>query len=77
MKNFILPLVLVVLCSIKIYDMLGQLVRTLYSGVTQRGTYTVQWAGLNNAGSKLSSGSYICRMTAGDFVQSKKMILLK
>jgi len=63
--------------TLRIYNMLGQEVRTLFTGVTQRGTYTVQWDGLNNAGSKMSSGSYIYRMTAGDFVQSKKMILLK
>jgi hypothetical protein len=63
--------------TIKIYDMLGQEIRTLFSGVTQRGTYTVQWDGLNNTGSKMSSGTYIYRMTTGDFVQSKKMMLLK
>jgi len=63
--------------TIRIYDMLGQLVRTLYSGVTQRGTYTVQWNGLNDTGLQMSSGSYIYKMIAGDFVQSKKMQLLK
>jgi hypothetical protein len=62
---------------ISIYDMLGQEVRTLYTGEVQRGTYSVQWDGLNNSGSKMSSGSYIYRMIAGDFVQSKKMILMK
>jgi hypothetical protein len=62
---------------ISIYDMLGQEVRTLYTGEVQRGTYSVQWDGLNSSGSKMSSGSYIYRMVAGDFVQSKKMILMK
>ena len=62
---------------ISIYDMLGQEVRTLYAGEVQRGTYKVQWDGLNNAGSKMSSGSYIYRMVAGEFMQSKKMILMK
>jgi len=63
--------------TLKIYDMLGQEIRTLFTGVTERGTYTVQWDGLNNTGSKMSSGTYIYRMTTGDFVQSKKMMLLK
>ena len=63
--------------TVRIYDMLGQEIRTLFAGVSQRGTYTVQWDGLNDSGTKMSSGSYIYRMTAGDFVQSKKMILLK
>jgi hypothetical protein len=63
--------------TIKIYDMLGQEVRTLFTGEVLRGTYTTEWDGMNDAGVKMSSGSYIYRMTAGDFVQSKKMILLK
>ena len=63
--------------TIKIFNMLGQEVRTLYAGQVLRGTYNVQWDGLNNSGKKMSSGAYIYRMTAGDFVQSKKMILLK
>ncbi|RKY97837.1 MAG: hypothetical protein DRQ13_04185 [Ignavibacteriae bacterium] len=63
--------------TIKIYDMLGQEVRTLFAGEVVRGTYTANWDGLNDAGIKMSSGSYIYRMIAGEFVQSKKMILLK
>jgi len=63
--------------TIKIYDMLGQEVRTLFAGEVTRGTYTANWDGLNDAGIKMSSGSYIYRMIAGDFVQAKKMILLK
>ncbi|QQS35326.1 MAG: T9SS type A sorting domain-containing protein [Ignavibacteriales bacterium] len=62
---------------IKIYDMLGQEVRTLFSGQVEGGTYKVQWDGLNNSGQQISSGSYIYRMTAGEFVQTKKMIMLK
>ena len=63
--------------SIKIYDMLGQEVRTLFAGEVMRGTYSAEWDGLNDAGMQMSSGSYIYRMIAGEFVQSKKMILLK
>jgi len=63
--------------TIKIFDMLGREIRTLFAGEALRGTYTVEWDGLNDAGFKMSSGSYIYRMIAGEFVQSKKMILLK
>jgi len=63
--------------TVKIYDMLGQEVRTLFTGEVVRGTYTTNWDGLNDAGTKMSSGSYIYRMIAGEFTQSKKMILLK
>lgn len=63
--------------TIKIYDMLGQEVRTLFTGEVMRGTYSVQWDGLNESGMRMSSGSYIYRMISGDFVQSKKMVLVK
>jgi hypothetical protein len=63
--------------TIKIYDMLGQVVRTLFAGEVLRGTYSANWDGLSDTGIQMSSGSYIYRMTAGEFVQSKKMILLK
>ena len=63
--------------AIKVYDMLGREIRTLFSGEVNQGHHTITWDGLNNNGSKMSSGSYIYRMTAGDFVQTKQMILLK
>ena len=63
--------------TVKIYDMLGQEVRTLFAGEVLRGTYTVDWDGMNNAGVQMSSGTYVYRMIAGEFVQSKKMLLLK
>jgi hypothetical protein len=65
------------LVTIKVYDMLGQAVVDLYSGNAQAGTYTLNWNGKDNSGNAVSSGSYIYKMTAGDFVQSKKMTFLK
>jgi len=63
--------------TVKIYDMLGQEVRTLFASEVMRGTYSVEWDGMNDSGMQMSSGSYIYRMIAGDYVQSKKMVLLK
>ncbi len=63
--------------TVKIYDMLGQEVRTLFAGEVLRGTYTVNWDGLNDAGEQMSSGSYIYRMIAGEFMQAKKMVFVK
>jgi hypothetical protein len=51
--------------TVKIYNMLGQEIRTLFSSQVQRGNYSVQWDGMNDAGVKMSSGTYIYRMTAG------------
>lgn len=63
--------------TIKIYNMLGQEVKTLLSEEVKAGRHNVNWNGENNFGIKVSSGTYIYRITAGEFVQAKKMILLK
>jgi photosystem II stability/assembly factor-like uncharacterized protein len=58
--------------SIKVYDLLGREISTLVNENKPVGNYSVQF----NA-SKLVSGVYFYRMHAGDFVQTKKLILLK
>jgi hypothetical protein len=63
--------------SIKIYNMLGQEIKTLYSGDRGAGTYTVQWNGDNNFGRSVASGTYIYRVVTGQNVVTKKMVLLK
>ena len=63
--------------TIKIFNMLGQQVRTLFSGQVDGGKYRAEWDGMNDAGVQMSSGNYIYRMISGNFVQSKKMVLVK
>ena len=58
--------------SLKVYDMLGKEVATLVNGTKDAGSYEVNF----NA-SNLASGVYIYKIQAGNFVQSKKMMLLK
>ena len=65
------------LVTVKVHDMLGQEITTLFSENVSAGVKTLNWNGKDNNGNDMSSGSYICRMTAGDFSQSVKMILLK
>ena len=62
---------------LKIYNMLGQEVKTLVNGQRNAGTYNVQWKGDNDFGQKVSSGTYIYRVIAGANIFTKKMILLK
>jgi len=63
---------------LRIYNMLGQLVRTLVNGDQTPGYKKVVWDGLNDHGVKVASGIYIYRIKAGkDFVKAKKMILMK
>jgi hypothetical protein len=64
--------------SIRIYNSLGQLVRTLISGETmEAGAHSVKWDGSDERGSRVSSGAYFYSLQAGDFVSTKKSILLK
>lgn len=60
------------LVTLRIYDIAGREVASLVNEIKTAGTYDVKW----NA-SGLSSGIYIYRLQAGDFVQSKKMTLIK
>ena len=63
--------------TLKIYNMLGQEIKTLVSGDKSAGVYNVQWNGKDNYGSPVASGTYIYRVIAGSNVVSKKMILLR
>jgi hypothetical protein len=58
--------------SLTVYDVLGREVATLVKEVKHPGMYTVQFDG-----SGLASGVYFYRLQAGDFVASKKLLLLK
>ena len=62
---------------IKIYDILGSEVKTLLNQEMSPGTFNVTWNGDNNFGKKLTSGVYFCRMEAGAYIQTIKLMLLK
>ena len=63
--------------SIVVYDMNGAEVRTLVSEFKSPASYSVTWNGLNNNGQSVSSGKYVCRMSAPGFSETKSMTLLK
>jgi hypothetical protein len=63
--------------SIKVYNAMGQLVRTLRDGRVQPGRYSVHWDGTNGSGEKVSSGVYFYKMDAGKFQATRKMLILK
>ena len=63
--------------TLRIYDILGREVKTLISTEQNSGTHNVQWNGDNNFGNKVSSGIYLYRIKAANFVMTKKMIMLK
>jgi hypothetical protein len=64
--------------ELRIYNIRGQLVRTLIEGAPhQKGEYQVIWDGKNDSGRPVTSGVYFYRMTTPDFDQFNKMLLLK
>ncbi len=63
--------------SLRVYNVLGQEVRRLFSGLQQGGVYRVIWDGKDEQGNDAGSGIYIIRLETGAFVQSRKMTLLR
>ena len=60
----------------EIVNVIGQVVYD-FSRFYSAGSHTIYWDGSSNSGQTVGSGVYYYRITAGDFVSSKKMILLK
>jgi FlgD Ig-like domain len=63
--------------TVKIYDLLGNEVKTLVSGNQIAGLHQTSWNGDNNSGNKVASGTYIYTLKSNDGFTAKKMTLLK
>lgn len=64
--------------TLEVYNVLGVRIRTLLAGQTKSaGFYAMSWDGKDDAGASMSSGIYLYRVSAGTFIASKKMTLLK
>ena len=62
---------------LKIFNTLGQEVRTLINSSFEPGNHTVRWNAKDNKGQFVPGGIYFYQLTAGNLVQTKKMTLLK
>nr|MBN2276207.1 hypothetical protein [candidate division Zixibacteria bacterium] len=62
---------------IDIVNILGQKVATVVDEVKSAGSYQVVWNGMADNGARVSSGIYLCFMQAGDYVETRKMMLMK
>jgi hypothetical protein len=60
-----------------IFSLTGERVRTLADEDVQAGGYAVRWNGRDDAGRQVESGTYMYRLSAGDFVATRRMVLLK
>jgi hypothetical protein len=63
--------------SLKVYNLSGQLVRSLVSGKEKAGYKHVSWDGRSENGSRTSSGVYFYRLEAGSFTATRKMVVVR
>jgi len=63
--------------NLAVYNSLGQKVRVLADGPRSAGLHAVMWDGRDEAGRSVSSGVYFCRMQAGKYQQTRKMLFAR
>ncbi len=63
--------------EVKVYDILGQSVKTLFKGISNEGMNRISWNGLSDSGGKVASGRYFYLLRVSGKIESKKMIMLK
>ena len=62
---------------IAVYDVAGRVVCVLRDEAMDGGRHEVVWNGKNGNNTTAAPGIYFCRLVAGDFVQTRKMVLLR
>ena len=65
------------LVNITVYDMMGRVVKTLINSSQTAGFKSIQWNATNDRNEPVSAGLYLYTIQAGEFRQTKKMVLLK
>jgi len=63
--------------ALEIYNVLGQQVSRTNLGYLEAGLHTLEWDGKAETGEAVSSGVYFYRLLAGDFIKTRKMMLLR
>lgn len=63
--------------SLKVYDICGHLIKTLYDGVRQPGSYTASWSGEDENGKQLPNGIYLYRLSSRQGSVTQKILFLK
>lgn len=60
-----------------VFNIRGQELVTLQAASKPPGNYEVQWSGMDQSGKQVSTGVYFCRLTAGQYSKTIKMVFLK
>jgi hypothetical protein len=63
--------------NVAVYDLRGRLVRKLVDEQKTPGRYQIHWDGRDDRGQEVSSGVYLYRITAGEFVSTRKMVMVQ
>jgi len=63
--------------KVRVFNMMGQLVRTLVDGQMSAGTHRVTWDGTDHTGKTVATGLYMYTLEYGNFKQVKRMTLVK
>jgi parallel beta-helix repeat protein len=63
--------------TLKVYNITGQLVKTLVDEEKSLGTYTVTWDGRNNSNEEVASGIYFYELKSNNLKETKRMVLIK
>jgi len=63
--------------ELAVYDLSGRVVKTLVNGAVEAGIHSIEWNGLDEAGSPAPSGVYFYKLRAGEFEQSRKLVVTR
>lgn len=63
--------------KLQVFNLRGQVVRTLVNDMQVPGDYSFYWQGQDDLGGQLGSGVYLCRLQAGKYVATRKMVLAR
>ena len=63
--------------DLKVYNSLGQSIRSLFSGYIRQGHYSFDWDARDNAGKSVASGVYFCRLHVKDKVFTRRLLLVR
>ncbi|MBI4532046.1 MAG: T9SS type A sorting domain-containing protein [Candidatus Latescibacteria bacterium] len=62
---------------LEVYNLSGQVIRTLVNGVVPAGDHLVRWDGRDDTGRDVASGTYLARLQTKDVVRTTKMLLIR
>jgi len=61
--------------SLEVFDMFGNLVKTVFNGSLSTGTHDFKWDGSSNSGVKLASGMYFFKLTGGNVSYTNQIVI--